>query len=839
MKKTLFTVVMFTMLFASIADAQHAIGATGTNWKTTRYWDACKPSCGWSDNASQNPHNRAGTCVSCDVRGNRLTNNGTANYCRDNGTAFNCMGQHPVAVSSTLAYGFAASHTNNTCGSCYELTFTSAPLNNKKMVVMVTNIGGDVDPNQFDIMIPGGGVGLFQTALPHQISQNGGPNSPSLGARYGGFRGDGNSGCFANETCIRNMCDAAFNTPALENLKKGCYWYIDWYAMADNPRVNWTVIACPEALVTAYQTGRWPPELGGVPVTRYTITYNVNGGTGTAPAQQSVIEGLSASLATGAGLSRSGFTFGGWSTNTAGTGTNYNAGATFTPTGNTTLYARWVSNLTLTINRVPAAGGTVTGAGAVPGNTAVPITANAAAGYTFTGWTTGAGATIFNSFVSSTTVTLTANATITANFRGSGYTLTTRVSSLPDAGAAAGTVTRTPSNDEYSHGTVVTLTANPGSGHQFSHWIVTQGGSSVGNARTSPTTMTLTANTTVTAHFVPSGGGIVTPTTHSLTVNAAEGGTVSPEGQSTQLANTPITISASADEDYTFTNWTVTGSGTITTPNLPTTTVSLTGDATVTANFTKKNDGGDIGDIPRTDTTIVKASDATGNVPTCESVNNESMCVAESNSLQDKILARVATDNTATYIVDVPRAGSYTMQARLALDQTEVSQSGFAVKVNGVDVGIITTSGTGGWSGQQNYAIVELSSDVELNAGDNTVVLTFINALNLHYLLFLGAPEQIILSVKDSPGVMQQQSKPAQALNKVTLRAARRGFSAILPNGHSYTSYSLIDLQGREIQRGKVDTGISELHFSNIRQGVVFLRLKNKNNTTVIKATTF
>jgi uncharacterized repeat protein (TIGR02543 family) len=86
--------------------------------------------------------------------------------------------------------------------------------------------------------------------------------------------------------------------------------------------------------------------LGGSDVTTqtFTVSFNVNGGSGTAPAAQTVNAGSSILLPSGSGLTRSGFTFNGWNTNTAGTGTNYPAGSSFAPTANITLYARWISS---------------------------------------------------------------------------------------------------------------------------------------------------------------------------------------------------------------------------------------------------------------------------------------------------------------------------------------------------------------------------------------------------------------------------------------------------------------------------------------------------------------
>lgn len=43
-------------------------------------------------------------------------------------------------------------------------------------------------------------------------------------------------------------------------------------------------------------------------------------------------------------ISRQYYTFGGWNTNSSGTGTNYNASASYTPSANGTLYAKWTLN---------------------------------------------------------------------------------------------------------------------------------------------------------------------------------------------------------------------------------------------------------------------------------------------------------------------------------------------------------------------------------------------------------------------------------------------------------------------------------------------------------------
>jgi uncharacterized repeat protein (TIGR02543 family) len=73
-----------------------------------------------------------------------------------------------------------------------------------------------------------------------------------------------------------------------------------------------------------------------------TVTFNINGGSGTTPSAQTASSGSSITLPGGSGLIRTGYTFGGWNTNSSGMGTNYDAGSSYTVTGTATLYARWV-----------------------------------------------------------------------------------------------------------------------------------------------------------------------------------------------------------------------------------------------------------------------------------------------------------------------------------------------------------------------------------------------------------------------------------------------------------------------------------------------------------------
>ncbi len=73
---------------------------------------------------------------------------------------------------------------------------------------------------------------------------------------------------------------------------------------------------------------------------RYTISYNVNGGSGTLPSTTYKIHGTSATLGTNS-LTKTSYTANGWNTNTTGTGTHYASGGSYTTNASDTLYADW------------------------------------------------------------------------------------------------------------------------------------------------------------------------------------------------------------------------------------------------------------------------------------------------------------------------------------------------------------------------------------------------------------------------------------------------------------------------------------------------------------------
>ena len=214
----------------------------------THYWDCCKPSCAWPDQ---------GTAKSC-TSDNQLQSNPDEQSGCFGGNSYQCWSMAPWAVSDTLAYGFAA-FNDGACGSCYQLEFTgtssaraedpgSAAISKKIMIVQTLNRGG-IGQGQFDLLIPGGGVGDFDACSSQWDAQG------DLGERYGGFylecRQQNGSSHDAAKQCARSKCEDTFSEAGEEDLLSGCLFWLDWANMADNPNFKYGPVDCPKAISDA------------------------------------------------------------------------------------------------------------------------------------------------------------------------------------------------------------------------------------------------------------------------------------------------------------------------------------------------------------------------------------------------------------------------------------------------------------------------------------------------------------------------------------------------------------------------------------------------------------
>ncbi len=153
-----------------------------------------------------------------------------------------------------------------------------------------------------------------------------------------------------------------------------------------------------------------------------------------------------------------------------------------------TLVANFLQAFTLTVNALPANGGTVSGAGTfLAGSTSNLVTATPASGFEFIGWTGDATGT--NPQLAET---MTTNINVTANFAaiGSNISLTVIVT-------GNGTVTPNLNGETLKAGRNYTLTAKATSGNVFSNW--------TGSITTNKNPLTIKAESAMVlqANFIP------------------------------------------------------------------------------------------------------------------------------------------------------------------------------------------------------------------------------------------------------------------------------------------------------------------------------------------------
>jgi len=260
----------------------------------SRYWDGCKPHCALRDNidVNANPFKICRNCnknnkeiptftlspdieVRFDQYANKIVEDWvgykeTVSSCEQGGISYVCWDMAPMALNDTLAYAFVAGTLKKpVCGHCFQVQFDGGnhgndikdahkKLKGKTLIVMATNTGGDVEEGQFDIMVPGGGPGMFDSFA----EQIGVPKN-QLGEGFGGFLttcqreiNDYNKPAEVYQECVRKKCNAVFSKPEHKDLLRGCLWFTDWFMAADNPTFISKEVDCPK-----YFTDKYPSTI--------------------------------------------------------------------------------------------------------------------------------------------------------------------------------------------------------------------------------------------------------------------------------------------------------------------------------------------------------------------------------------------------------------------------------------------------------------------------------------------------------------------------------------------------------------------------------------------------
>ncbi|MDZ7365706.1 MAG: InlB B-repeat-containing protein [candidate division KSB1 bacterium] len=217
---------------------------------------------------------------------------------------------------------------------------------------------------------------------------------------------------------------------------------------------------------------------------------------------------------------------------------------------------------TLTVNTVGSGSVTLNPAGGTYSvGTVVTLTATPASGFQFSGWSGDLSGT-----TNPAMITMDGNKTVTATFTELPVQHTLTVNTV-----GSGSVTLNPPGGTYSVGTVVTLTATPASGFQFSGWSGDLSGA------TNPAMITMDGNKTVTATFAPLPK-------HRLAINLLGAGTVAANPSDSLLLyheGTVVTLTATPAAGFQFTGW----SGDLSGAANPTT-ITMNTSKTVMAIFT-------------------------------------------------------------------------------------------------------------------------------------------------------------------------------------------------------------------------------------------------------------
>lgn len=269
----------------------------------------------------------------------------------------------------------------------------------------------------------------------------------------------------------------------------------------------------------------------------YTVNVlaNPNGG-GTVTGGGTYQQGQSCTVAATAS---NGYEFVNWTE--SGNTVSSQASYTFTVNSNRILVANFsTQSFTISVTAEPINGGSVTGGGTYVYGESCTLTAIPATGFNFVKWTKN-GVDISDDPSYSFIVTESAEYVACFTQLSNSYTIT----AIADP-SIGGSVT---GGGNYNQGDTCTLVATPNSNYTFVNW--TKDGSVVSDDMFY--SFPVTENTTFVAHFTQSVNGY----TISVSVNPEVGGTVS--GAGIYAPGITITLSATANEGYKFTNWTENG----------------------------------------------------------------------------------------------------------------------------------------------------------------------------------------------------------------------------------------------------------------------------------------
>ena len=516
----------------------------------------------------------------------------------------------------------------------------------------------------------------------------------------------------------------------------------------------------------------------------YTITATANPTAGgTVTGANTYNHGASCTLAATAST---GYTFVNWTEN--GSVVSTSPSYTFTVTGDRTLVANFTLNTyTIATTANPSAGGTVSGADTYNYGESCTVTATANTGYTFSNWTENGNIVSTNA---SYTFTVEGNRNLVANFSNITYTIT--VSANPsNSGNATGGGT-------YNHGQSCTVIATSADGYTFTNW--TENGSVV--STNANYTFTVTGDRTLVANFEEQA-----PDTYNINVspNPNVGGTVTGGGNYQQGAR--CTVTATANEGYTFIKWTENGNQVSTNASY---TFTVTSNRNLVAEFQIQSYTISATVNPSNSGVVTGAGDYDyGQSCTLLATANEGYTFI--NWTED---GNVVSTN-ANYIFTV--SGSRELIANF-------STNAYTITVTAAPVEGGTVTGEGNYeygatctltaTANYEYTFVKWTKNGEEVSTDAT--FTFTVTASEDYVAHFDGPDAI------EEGTIECQIFPNPFTSKVNIKA-----------GKALKTVSVYDIYGRLLKEQKVSDIEIELDMSDLSDGAYMLKLDYGDSSSV------
>ena len=298
----------------------------------------------------------------------------------------------------------------------------------------------------------------------------------------------------------------------------------------------------------------------------------------------------------------------------------YAATTTITMNGDYSITANFVAIYDLTIDST--AGGSVTEPGegvfTYDDGTVVDLVADADEGYRFDEWT-GEVEDIADVYAATTTITMNDDYSITAEF--------VRQYDLTTSSTGGGSVTEPGEGMfTYDEGTVVDLVADADEGYRFVEWTGDVG--DIADVYAASTNITMNDDYSITAEFVA---------IYDLSINSTEGGSVTTPGEGvfTYDDGTVVDLVATPDEGHRFVEWTG-DVGNIADVYAATTTITMDGDYSITANFEE---------IPPSPVYPTVTTQAATNITTNSTILNMNYTVGDFNPVQVRFAYKKSTDS--------------------------------------------------------------------------------------------------------------------------------------------------------------------------------------------------